>query len=222
MRKVWFLPSVIAFPMATLVLLSMVIGQMWGNPADGFANLTDCRLPCWNGIRLGETSVGEADERLHNMGYHVLPIDSPKGIPNQTTYETDTVAAGVCMVGVSRSRFLSTKIAEMTLQICEGATLGHIVDMLGEPETIIPLVSLVSYHNGEVAIILRSEICQTHEITPRNDILFISLTQTQPVSSALSAELTLEKQTFSSMLPWRGFMPLWRYGDLYPGRNLCF
>lgn len=140
-------------------------------------------------------------------------------IPNTINYAAEAPSS-ICYVGLGRARLMSTKVAEMTLQVCAGATLGHIVTMIGEPEGILPLVSLVSYQDSTVTLVLRSEMCRTL-LTPHSDILFISVTQPSG-SQMLTAEQILESQRDSTILPWRSFLPVWRYDRLFPGRVVCY
>ncbi len=221
MRKFLLLPGLLTAPMIALMLVAMAVGQALGQSPSGFNPIDDCHLPCWNGIRPGETTLLEADTLLTERGYRLATVerDGTFAIPNNINYVPEDPNA-VCHVGLGRVRLMSTTVSEMTLQVCEGASLGHIVSMIGEPEGILPFVSLVSYKKNTVTVVLRSEMCRT-PLTPHSDILFIVITQ--PVGSrVLTAEQILESQEDSTILPWRGFLPVWRYDRLFPGRVVCY
>jgi hypothetical protein len=60
--------------------------------------------------------------------------------------------------------------------------------------------------------------------SPHTPLLFISLTPqviTAQQNSILAAEQVGESDSTSTNLPWRGFIPIWRYGQLFPGRAVC-
>lgn len=222
MKRVLFLPGLITIPLITLVFVSMAVGQAWGRPPSGFVQVENCRLPCWNGIRPGETTLREAVDRLTDLAYEPLQ-EQTAAIPNVMNYITQN-SSSICQVGLGSARSMSAKISELTLRVCEGASLGHIIDMLGEPESMIPMISLLTYHNNQVVIVMRSEMCGS-QLSPHSELLFISITQPQTGNAALATEMILselESRVDSTLLPWRGFLPLWRYDDLFPERVVCY
>jgi hypothetical protein len=220
MWKVGLYVFVLGTSLTILTFTSIAVGQVLGSAPDGLDAEPSCILPCWNGIRPGETTVLEADTILRDLGYRLVgPDDS---IATTNNYES-IQPAPICQVGIGRARILSVRISEITLQFCGDTALGHLNELVERPDSFIPYVSMLSYHKGEVIVILRSEICRT-PLTPHNPILFISLTQPiqqTPANNAISAELATQREENSTLLPWQGFLPLWRYNQLYPGRVVC-
>jgi hypothetical protein len=211
---------VLAASLIIMTFSSIAAGQVLGSIPNGLEAEESCVLPCWNGIRPGETTVIEADSILRGLDYDLIGPDASVATTNN--YES-IYPVPICQVGLGRARILSARISEITLQFCEDTALGHLNELVEGPESFIPYVSMLSYHKGEVIVILRSEICRT-PLTPHNPILFISLTQ--PISqtqtnSAISAELATQREENSTLLPWEGYLPLWRYNQLYPGRVVC-
>jgi len=222
MKRVLLLPGLITVPLITLMLVSIAIGKAWGNPPSGFVQVETCRLPCWNGIRPGETRLGEAINRLTELGYEPMQGEGA-AIPNVMNYVTSQPNS-ICQVGMGAPRSMNAKVTELTLQVCKGTSLGHIIDMLGEPESMIPMISLLTYENNQVVIVMRSEMCGS-QLSPHSELMFISVTQPPTGAGALATEMILnqmQNQVDSTLLPWRGFLPLWRYDRLYPERVICF
>lgn len=221
MKRVLLLPGLITVPLITLMLVSIAIGKAWGSPPSGFVQVENCRLPCWNGIRPGATKLGEAIARLTELGYEPLQREGI-AIPNVINYVT--TQHSICQVGMGAPRSMSARVTELTLQICEGTSLGHIIDMLGEPESMIPMISLLTYENNQVVIVMRSEMCDS-QLSPHSELMFISITQPPTGTGALATEMILnqmQNQVDSTLLPWRGFLPLWRYDNLFPERVVCY
>src|SRR5262249_29959973 len=70
-------------PLLTVALL-LAVGIGRAQPtATLLTNLDTCHLPCWNGIRPGETEVGAADRILTEQGFRVS-LDNPR--QNYTNY----------------------------------------------------------------------------------------------------------------------------------------
>lgn len=216
MKKILLVHSVLTVTLTTLTLFALWLGKVAGSSQ--LQMTEDCHLPCWNGITPGETQVKDADVILIGLGY--VQLDSNlTSIPGTLAYRN--LSTAVCEVGLGRVRQFSPIVSEITLHICEGALLGHLVEDVGRPDGFIPLVSMISYGDGEVLAVLRSEICDTH-LSPHNPLLFISLSRRVVATNAvIRAELATEEKSTSTMLPWRGFIPLWRYDQLFPGRVIC-
>jgi hypothetical protein len=210
-------------PLMVLSLLSVGLGHAIGEQPADFGKVENCRLPCWNGIRPGRTPIKDADTTLREAGYVLQDEGDSERLSATFSYKAALPSAAVCQVGVERSQGLVPTVAELTLRFCDGAFLGHIVDMLGEPDSILPIVSLMNYQQGQVVVILRSPMCTTIP-SPHTPLLFISLSS-QVIStqqnSILAAEQAGEKDSTSTNLPWRGFIPIWRYQELFPGRAVC-
>ncbi len=227
MKRYLLLPLLLMLTLWVLMLVSVGVGRVLGRAPDGLYAQSDCVLPCWNGILPGQTPAQAADGILKTLGYtlHDSRKDPANSLPNQITYDAPA-GATVCQVGISRARGVVPIVSDLTLRVCDEAPLGHVMDMLGEPESFVPYVSMMTYARGAVSVILRSEWCD-RPVSPHSPILFLSLAL--PVSAApQSAALRSEQATggdeaglLSSQIPWRGFLPLWRYAQLYPDRVLC-
>ncbi len=216
MKKILLFHSLLSGTLTTLTLFALWLGQVAGSSQ--LQMTEDCHLPCWNGITPGETKVQDADVILRDLGYAQLDSNLTS-IPGTLAYRNSQVA--VCEVGLARVRQFSPTVSEITLHVCDGALLGHLVEDMGRPDGFIPLVSMVSYANGEVLAVLRSEICDTH-LSPHNPLLFISLSRRAVATNSVArAELATEENSTSTLLPWRGYIPLWRYDQLFPGRVIC-
>lgn len=223
MKRFLVFPLLMTFPLLLLIFLSIGFGHsLSGMPGD-FGKIESCRLPCWNGIQPGRTPFQDATTILNNLGYQLEDENDIGRLSSTVSYKA-TVANGLCQVGLGRSGLAHPIVADMTLRFCGGAFLGHIIDLLGEPETILPIVSMVNYRKGEIAIILRSPMC-SNAPSPRAPLLFISVSPSQiitgPTSAVLKAEEATGGDSDSTNLPWRGFIPVWRYDQLFPGRAIC-
>jgi hypothetical protein len=222
MKRFLLLPAILLPPLMLLSVLSVILGQALNWLPGDFGTIETCRLPCWNGIRAGQTPVKEADATLHTLGFELQSQDDNERLASTFSYAA-AGANAICQVGIGRTPGVIPRVSELTLRFCGSTALGHIIDMLGEPETILPIVSMVNYHQGEIIVILRSRMCETAP-SPHTPLLFISLTPpvvTSPQNSILAAEQAGEKDSESTNLPWRGFIPVWRYGQLFPSRAVC-
>jgi hypothetical protein len=222
MKRFLIVPGVLLPPLMILSVVSVFLGQALNWLPNDFGKIETCRLPCWNGIQAGRTPVKEADAILHTLGFELQRPDDAERLPSTTfSYESEGTG-GICQVGIGRTQGVIPRVSELTLRFCGTTSLGHIIDLLGEPETILPIVSMVNYQRGEIIVILRTRMCQTAP-SPHTPLLFISLTPpvVAPQSSVLEAEQVGEKDSESTNLPWRGFIPVWRYGQLFPGRAVC-
>jgi hypothetical protein len=204
-KRLTLLLSLLSAPFATLAILAIAVGQVSGAGRVELGAAGDCRLPCWNGITPGQTSYNQAVDILETLGYQQKRSGEDGVFPRQNTYQAPTPAL-ICKVGLSRSRQLSSRVSEMTLAVCGSLPVGSIIDAIGPPRAIIPYISILDYNR--TFIIMRPRMCQT-TLRPHHEVMFIS------VSEDAGGDLA------NSELPWRGFLPLWRYDRLYPGRALC-
>jgi hypothetical protein len=204
-KRLTLLLSLLSAPFATLAALAIMFGQASGTGRVELSAAGGCRLPCWNGITPGQTSYNQAVDILETLGYQPRRSGEDGAFPRQNTYQATTPAL-ICKVGLSRSRQFSRRVSEMTLAVCGSLPVGSIIDAIGPPRAIIPYISILDY--SSTYIIMRPRMCQI-TLTPHHEVMFIS------VSEDATSELA------NSELPWRGFLPLWRYSRLYPGRALC-
>jgi hypothetical protein len=221
MRKYFLLPVLMILPLVVLTMMSITFGHSFGITPTNFGKIENCNLPCWNGIQPGVTLLNDAIAVLSAMGY---VLQSPKDVDRlQSSLSYKTVLPdGVCQVGVGRSGGVRPIVTELTLRFCDGASLGHILDMLGAPDTVLPIASLIYYQSSQVSVVLDAPMCRK-VLSPHTPLLFIDvlpqLTQTQ--SNLLKAEAATGKDDDSTNLPWQGFIPVWRYDQLFPGRAIC-
>ncbi len=209
MRKLVFLHSVLSTPMMVITLVAIFFGQVRGQFSEFYTSET-CVLPCWHGITPGVTPVREASSLLVAAGYRVKNVAEEPGIPGQLTFETSNPVS-ICQVGLGRSRALDPLVREITLQICDSTTLGDIMRLIGPPQTILPIVSILIYQEGQTLVILRTPICETR-LAPHNEIRYIAL-------SEISVNGRMTDQPGD--LPWRGFSPVWRYAEYFPRQPVC-
>lgn len=209
MRKLFLWHSLLFTPMIAVTLMAIIFGHARGQ-TNAFATSEYCALPCWNGITPGITTIREASSLLVTAGYRVKNVAEEPGIPGQLTFETSNPVA-ICQIGLGRGRALDPLVREITLQVCDRTTLGDIVGVIGPPQTLLPIASILIYHEGQTLVILRMPICETR-LAPHNEIRYIALSEI-----GVNAPMTDQPGD----LPWRGFSPVWRYAQHFPRQPVC-
>src|SRR5262249_7751633 len=101
---------------------------------------------------------------------------------------------------------------ELILLACDPLPIGEFINVIGDPESMLPLASLVIFQEGQTILTLRQPACDGHKIYPQATIRYISLAD---------STLNVEVATQVSDLPWQGFVPFWRYGQLHPDKPVC-
>ncbi len=223
-KRLTVLPGLLLItPFMLLSIFAVLLGHAVGEQPAGLDTASNCRLPCWNDIHPGRTPLGEAAHILLEAGYVLENEGDSSRFRNVFIYTSlRPSTGGICRVGVGRGRTVVPIVSALTLQFCQGMSLGHLVDRLGVPDSILPIVSLINYSQGQVAVIMGDPMCQ-RPLTPHTPLLFMSLTPpvSTPQNSILLAEQVGNKDSTSTNLPWRGFIPLWRYGQFFPGKVVC-
>jgi hypothetical protein len=117
-------------------------------------HLTDCALPCWNGITLGKTQLGDAFRRIETeYGKASQTFFSDEALIN-THYETN-ISTGTLELyldggGVVREvRLYFTDI--------EGVTLGDVASLFGTPSRRFGVPpNIVTFHCESASMIVSS------------------------------------------------------------------
>jgi len=206
-----FLVSMAALMIATLAAVSgLAISAGQVGEAAPLDTAPDCQIPCWNGIHPGQTTMHQASAILKRLGYELLPRDDDPGINVQLSYGA-TRPATFCQADLSGRRFRDLVVRELVLRACESLPLGRVLDRLGLPDSMLPIASTLIFQEGQIIITLRLPICDMKP-SPHALIRYINLSEI-----GINAEVIKQPAD----LPWHGFVPLWRYGQLYPNKTIC-
>lgn len=209
MHKIILLPLSIvsAVLIGGITLVTLFSGSLREN-TPVIVEAGDCRLPCWNGITPGKTILRQAVEILSGQGYKQFTEPDAIAVPGQQLYLAPERGT-VCRVGLTRTRMAEAVVREVALWFCDPPAVGRLVATLGAPQTIFPLTSLLVYGEGQIVLIMAAPLCG-NTFSPRSPVRSISL-----------ADSTFNRVLFTQpvKLPWRGFMPMWRYGQLAAGEQ---
>jgi len=208
MRRVWIAHSFVVVTVVTVTLLAVFAGRAFGGAAATLRPTDDCRLPCWNNIRPSETRLSEATNILRNLGYRPRRFNEDAGIATNILY-IHNEAQWICQVGLTPGGGL---VRELILRACEPLSIGDVLNVIGSPDSMLPIPSLVIFQEGQTILTLWQPACDGHKIYPSASIRFISLAD---------ATLYVRVANQESELPWQGFLPFWRYGQLYPDKPVC-
>jgi hypothetical protein len=77
---------------------------------------------------------------------------------------------------------------------------------------MLPIASLMIFQEGQTILTLRQRMCDDDRVSAHAPIRFISLADSN-LNAAVAQQV--------SDLPWQGFVPFWRYGQLYPDKAIC-
>lgn len=209
MRRLWIAHGFIIGALVTVTLLALFAGRAFGSESRGLYAAADCQLPCWNGIRPGETRINEASNTLRSLGYRPRRFNEDAGIATNIVFihaELD----GVCQVGLTPG--FGGLVRELILRACEPMPVGEVLNLIGSPDSMLPIASLMIFQEGQTILTLRQPACTSRKIYPQATIRFISL-----ADSTLNTLVANQE----SDLPWQGFLPFWRYGQLHPDKPIC-
>lgn len=206
-RRIVGLQAVISAVLMGLVGLFIAAGSYLQLDKPALEQDDDCRLPCWNGIIPGQTLYNQARQIVIDQGYTLWTEPDGLAVPGQVLYIAPDRQRTVCKVGFSRTRMMEAFVREMALWFCEPQDLGDLMPLLGTPHLILPLTSLLTYNEGQIVLILTLPVCD-RALSPRSTVRYISL-----------ADASFNAPLFNQpvQLGWRGFMPMWRYGQLEAG-----
>lgn len=220
----------LAFPLTSLIALSVVTGVVLGVPS--FAD--ECRLPCWHSITPQQTLFDDAQGILTDEGY-VRRSD-----PLHTAFEPgasyyhveDETACDVTLL------HRNGRVMSMILTACETMRLGDLMAVAGQPLDIIPswtnfsliyvvgrevvarpfadapIVTGLTFANRSTLVTVNLSLCNG-ALSPETGIWSIHL------DPALQEQFDNGFYLKDELLGWRGFIPYWHYTRLQPGRRGC-
>lgn len=209
MKRIWLVQGFITGSLVAITLLALVAGRVLGNTPSALRANNTCQLPCWNDIRPGQTRLGEATNILRNLGYHPRRLNEDAGIATNLIYISDDVAS-MCQVGLTPG--FGGMVREIILRACDPLPIGDILNLIGNPDSMLPIASLMIFQEGQTILTLRQPTCSRHKIEPQATIRYISL-----ADSTLNSLVANQ----DSALPWKGFVPFWHYGQLFPEQVVC-
>jgi hypothetical protein len=210
MKRIWLVQGFITGSLVAITLLALIAGHVLGSTPAALRADQNCPLPCWGDIHPGQTRLGEAINILRNRGYHPRRFNEDAGIATNLLYISEDDAGSVCQVGLTPGG--SGIVREVILRTCDPLPVGDIFNLIGKPDSMLPIASLMIFQEGQTILTLRQPTCAQRKLEPQATIRFISL-----------ADPTLNKlvASHSSALPWKGFMPFWHYGQIFPEQVIC-
>jgi hypothetical protein len=209
MRRIWIAHGFIIGLLVSITLMALLAGRAFGGDSRQWDAAIDCQLPCWQDIRPGETRVNEASNTLRNLGYRPRRLNEDAGIATNIVFIHDD-AEGICQVGLTPG--FGGLIREIILRACEPMPVGEVLNLIGSPDSMLPIASLVIFQEGQTILTLRQPLCTSHKVYPDATIRFISLAD---------STMNMMVANQQSDLPWQGFLPFWRYGQLHPDKPVC-
>jgi hypothetical protein len=209
MKRIWLVEGFITGSVVAITLLALIAGRALGNPPAALRENGSCQLPCWSSIQPGQTRLGEAINILRNSGYHARRLNEDAGIATNLLYINDDAEA-ICQVGLTPGG--SGVVREIILRTCDPLPVGEILNLIGAPDSTLPMASLMIFQKGQTILTLRQPACASRKMAPEATIRFISL-----ADSTLNSLVANQ----SSALPWKGFIPFWHYGQLFPEQIVC-
>jgi hypothetical protein len=192
----------------TVTVFALGAGRVLSQPSVSLSKTGECQLPCWNNLHPGQTLVSEADDILENMGYQRRIFD-PDPILANTSFvavESNTI----CEVHLNPAP--GGSFDTITLRTCNRLPIGDILSMIGEPESMMPYASVIMFQEGQMILFTHDSMCKQKEMSLHMPIRYILLAD-------VGVNATIVNQP--SDLPWHGFLPFWRYGQLYPDKMIC-
>lgn len=209
MKRIWLVQGFITGSLIAVTLMALIAGRVLGSTPAALRADNNCPLPCWSDIHPGETRLGEAINILRNLGYHPRRFNEDAGIATNLLYINDD-AGSVCQVGLTPGP--SGIVREIILRTCDPLPIGDILNLIGKPDSMLPIPSLMIFQKGQTILTLRQPTCASRKIVPQATIRFISL-----ADSTLNSLVATQE----SALPWKGFIPFWHYGQIFPEQVVC-
>ncbi len=132
---------------ALLIFAARVLGDALPLPkALTVLHLTDCTLPCWDGITLGETQMGDAFQRISAQYQRATQTTISDGSVLEARYATDGVSGTFQLFADSNG---TAKTVRIHLNSSPAVTVGDIVTLFGEPN--------VTYGNPPITLTYQCE-----------------------------------------------------------------
>jgi hypothetical protein len=202
MRRVLLAACLFTLLLTTAIFLMVELGHTLPLPAL-LTDLDACHLPCWSGIRPGETQLGVADDALIAQGF-TMSFDSPR--QNYSTY-SPMKAGDICAVKL----YYEAGIARgLVLTPCERIRLGDWLTLLGQPENVSLSNTNPLLRGLAVMLVIPRTDCTKWPMSPFATVSQVSLSPANPRSGVALVSLR-----------WHGFIPYWRYREFEPEAPSC-
>jgi hypothetical protein len=211
-----------------LLLLFVITACSLVAPEISILDNPTCDLPCWNDIAPGKTSQPETLQIIANLEGidkdKTNVLNAPWLIFNKRIWfylYTDSSLARVQTDGAVY--FIDDKVAALLLQRNIGRTFGEIVELVGEPESIISMITV----GGDVAIAIVPSKGVVLEFYPKSDklqaetridaMMFFDTSHYEELLDAGMFSLGEydANETRKIMYPWKGYGSI---EELYPPR----
>lgn len=186
--------GLIAAVLLMLMAASIGLGQADTEPRSPVRRGAFCDLPCWRGIRPGETLIAQANRIMLSQGYN--PQNTGASVIMYTLSVFD------CTI---RIRHRQAVVTEIQIWDCPGLRLGDVLNALGQPDHIAPNFLTYNFDAGAVRMQLYPHLptCDA-ALSPYAPVQFIFL----------SNQVTPQPE--SGEPSWRGFALPWRYRRAQP------
>jgi hypothetical protein len=202
-----------------LLLFCFVTACSLARPDVSILESPQCELPCWNGIIPGETSYPDALEIVTGLDgldpEKTNILNAPWQIFNKRIWfylYTDSSLAKVQTDGAVY--FIDDKVAALFLQRNIGKTFGEMVEMVGEPETIISM-PFVTGSTVVMAVIPSKGVmfefyAKSDELQPETEIdniMVFDITHYEDLLNTAMFSLGHydANETREIMYPWKGY-----------------
>jgi hypothetical protein len=207
-RRILLYQGLMTASVIAITLGALLIGRLFTRSLDSSVRGENCQLPCWNNLRPGETTISEANLILHQRGYRT------------ETFDPDPILTNTSFVAIEQQTICEVHLepapggyfSVITLRPCSPVSMGDISSLIGEPESMLPLLSTMMFQDGQTILLLQTPICNGSHVSLHTLVRFIMLSDGGVHERLLSQP---------SNLPWHGFIPFWRYGQMYPDKPVC-
>ncbi len=208
MKRILHLHSLITASIVILTLAILIAGRALNPAPESLLTADDCRLPCWDGLRPGKTTISEANLILHAQGYRTATFDPDPILTNTSFIATESNL--ICEVHLEPAP--GGIFSQMTLRPCSPLHVGDILSLIGQPESMLPIASVIIFQEGQTILLLQSPICTGATVSPHANIRYILLSE---------EGVNINTINQPTNVPWQGFVPFWRYHQLHPDRPIC-
>ncbi len=210
MRKVINVALIMVLVLVALVQGAILIGRQVRGATHAFLGLDTCRLPCWNGISLGETTIREAREIITKT-YGKSNVAEQQDIgPMFIIDQSSSVFRAWLNFRATQSQTDTDTVSEIQIWETDYATnlsLWELIAFLGTPSYI----SSASCTAGDIpAIFYDDRHIQVNLYHTANGII----SPDQKVLSLMLYKQSPEAGCFENLQSWKG---IWKnYSSLRP------
>jgi len=184
------------------ILIAARIGHFLPPPT-AFSGLDDCRLPCWQGILPGDTSLSQTDDVLSTLGF-AMSLDNPRqGYSIYSASRPSTICAAQVYYerGIAKSLILTP---------CQPVALGDWITLLGIPQNVALSNTNPLMRDRAVMLIIPRTDCTKWPMSPFARVEQVYLSVSNPRFGLAQVSLT-----------WHGFIPYWRFRKFEPMAPVC-